>query len=47
METVPVEIFPPTSEVGLSVSEVSTGGFIVKVADWELPFRLPEIAATV
>ncbi len=35
--TVPVEEFPPTTEVGFRVTEESNSGFTVSVAVWLLP----------
>lgn len=38
--TVPVDVFPPFTLVGLSVKPVIAGGWIVRLADWVVPFRL-------
>jgi hypothetical protein len=35
--TVPVDEFPPMTELGLSVRELGTGGFIMKVALFVVP----------
>jgi len=43
-DTVPVEDRPPTSVVGLRMTDVKTAGEIVSVADWEVPLRLALIA---
>lgn len=45
--TVPVEIFPPTTDDGLNFNDVIAGGLIVKLACWVAPFNVPEIDATV
>ena len=37
--TVPVVVFPPTTVGGFIVSEVTGTGFIVNVADFEVPFN--------
>ena len=46
-ETVPVDVFPPTPDAGLSVRDLTTGGLMVRLAIWITPFRFPEIATTV
>lgn len=43
--TVPVDAFPPNTEVGLNVSETRVAGFIVKVAVCGTLFRVPVIKA--
>ena len=45
--TVPVEVFPPTTDVGLRVSDSSKGGLIVSVPLTVFPFSFAEIVATV
>ncbi len=45
--TVPVEFLPPTTEVGLKVSDFSTGGRIVRLADCETEPVTPVIVAEV
>jgi hypothetical protein len=46
-EMVPVEVFPPTTEVGLRVNEIKAGGSMVSDAVWVTPFKLPLIVAVV
>jgi len=45
--TVPVELAPPRTEVGLSDKLVIAAGVIVRVALWLAPFSVPLIAAGV
>jgi len=45
--TVPVELVPPTTEVGLSTRAVSLGAQTVSVADWDTPFSVPDIVAVI
>ena len=47
MVTVPLDVFPPFTEAGLSVRPVSIGGFIVRLAEADAPFKFPVIVATV
>jgi hypothetical protein len=43
--TVPVEVPPPVTDVGESVTPVSVGGLIVKLAVFEVPLSVPVIVA--
>lgn len=45
--TVPLEVFPPTTDAGLRVKPVMTGGLTVSDADSETPFKLPVIVTDV
>jgi hypothetical protein len=45
--TVPVEVLPPVTVVGLSVSDASAGGLTVSVAVSAAPLRLAVIVALV
>jgi len=45
--TVPVEVLPPTTVAGLSVTETSVGALIVKLASAEKEPVVPVIVATV
>lgn len=45
--TVPVEVFPPATFVGLSVSDEITGGSIARVALRVVPFNVADIVAAV
>jgi hypothetical protein len=44
--TVPVELAPPTTFAGLRVSEINTGGLMVRAELIELPARVPLMLAT-
>ena len=44
--TVPVELLPPVTLVGLIVRELTAGGFTVRVAEALLPWYVAEMVAT-
>ena len=45
--TVPVELFPPTTEDGETETLLSVAGVTVRVAVWGAPFKVPEMVAWV
>lgn len=42
--TVPVAVFPPITAVGLSVTDFTAGGSMVRFADCEAPLTVAEMA---